>query len=227
MCPKSKVGGHALLGAFVVLSVGVRQSPAQEYRYDPVAAATYAATNWNSQVVRYGVENPFTNYGHLTPGGNCTNFVSQSIMGGLVRSYKPVVVFQNRRLFVADRGSSLSWYFISDADRAMPAWAGADGLYRYAVGNAPQYKGLHFSRVPLDSTRIGAGDIIFADWDNNGSKDHSMIVTSLTGANGFNRIRLTYQSNDRTDVGFGDLITQKRGASFAVFRPVNYTTMGR
>lgn len=215
-----------LLGLLALIG-GAGEARAAEYKYNPGAAATYAATNWNSQVVRYGVENPFPNYGALDPGGNCTNFVSQSIMAGLVGTFRPRVVFQNRALFVADKGSPLAWYFLSDADRAKPAWAGADGLYRYARGNGPANKGLHFAAVPVDRTRITVGDIVFADWTGDGRIDHSMIVTGLSNVNGFNRIRLTYQSQDRTDVGFGDLIALKRGATYFVFRPINYTTTGR
>src|SRR5437016_5503789 len=94
-----KLGGLLLAAALAIVAATANPVCAQTYTYNPTAAATYAATNWNSRVVRYGIENPFTDYSYVTDGGNCTNFASQCCMAGLVGSYRPAVVFNNRRLF--------------------------------------------------------------------------------------------------------------------------------
>lgn len=51
-------------------------------------------------------------------GGDCTNFVSQSILAGSC---------------TMDYTETFGWYFISDGDRA-PAWSGVEYLYDYLVG---------------------------------------------------------------------------------------------
>jgi hypothetical protein len=210
-------------------------TPQSVYTYNSGAAATYAITNWDTGKVPYGSANPFHDYYNFVDakgnGGNCTNFASQCIMAGLVGSYKPSVVFESRGKFIADKGSlSISWYFISDSDRAKPWWSGADGLFQYARANVATNKGLHFVAVSFDFTKILPGDIVFADWTKDGTIDHSMIVTDLnTGINGFNRVHLVYQNRigyaNAAD-GLANVMSRNPNAQFHVYRPVNYTTTG-
>ncbi len=52
-------------------------------------------------------------------GGDCTNFVSQSILAGSC---------------TADVAQPFGWYYISPTDRA-PAWTGVEYLYDYLTGS--------------------------------------------------------------------------------------------
>ena len=53
-------------------------------------------------------------------GGNCTNFVSQSIYAGSCQM---------------NYTKTFGWYYVSLEDRA-PAWTGVDYFYNFMVGNA-------------------------------------------------------------------------------------------
>lgn len=203
-------------------------------KYKASSAVAYATKNYN---VKYGYksgQNPFFDFGN-----NCANFVSQSLVAGLSRKSELSDVYAERYNFTVDRGTRLPWYFISEADRA-PAWAGAKKLYEYAVHNRPKWKGLHFNYVTHDSPQtrmkyrmVKAGDVVFADWESDGVIDHVMIVTkvytsALSWYRGYDRIRVTYQSNNVKNRGLEDINRQYNyQVSFHVYRPIDYTETGR
>jgi hypothetical protein len=208
-------------------------SYAQVKYYNPSYAKTYAVNNYN---VPYGTgwgQNPFGGFTN-----NCANFVSQSLIAGFTSKTTPGDVYAQRYNFTADRYSPLPWYYISSSDRG-PAWTGAKKLYEYARYNKPAYKGLHFNYVTNDSPTyrmnynlVREGDIIFADWESDGNIDHVMIVTKFYSSlfssyRGYDRIRVTYQSNNITDKGLEDinkLYSYK--VSFFVYRPTDYNPSG-
>ena len=71
-------------------------------------------------------------------GGDCTNFVSQSIYaGGCVMNYTP----------------TFGWYYISPTDRA-PAWTGVEFFYNFMTSN--EESGPY-------ATEVGAGDLLPGD----------------------------------------------------------------
>jgi hypothetical protein len=155
------------------------------------------------------------------------------------------MVHSKKRQFQADRYSNgIRWYYEGCGDKA-PAWAGAHQLYQYAVGNKPTYKGLHFALVTFDTrdrfmeyTKVTAGDIIFADWENDGKFDHTMVVVSYDGRawwqtrnQGYNRIRVAYQNQNpypaTGDRGLGEINDQyHKKAVFHVYRPLDYNPTG-
>lgn len=206
--------------------------------YDASWAVSYATTNYNTSYGSGGGQNPFGDYSG-DYGGNCTNFVSQAIMAGMVDSNSLSTVFGSRYDFDIDAGAGYyQWYWRSDSDRG-PAFTGANKLYEYAVYNAPSYRGLHFEYVThdtleefMDYQSVEVGDVVFADWDHNGMIDHSMIVTGYQWWQpGYNEIRLTYQGAPgvvgRTNIGLGDLNEQyDYQAVFYVYRPVDYNPSG-
>ena len=211
--------------------------------YDGTWAAKYAAKNYLQSYSSKG--NPFQNFekrdsaGKLIPdGGNCTNFVSQALIAGFIQSDSMKTAFDNRYEFDTDYSSanySMAWYYRSDSQRG-PAWSGASKLYEYAKKNQATYRGVHFSLITndtktsfMDYNKVRFGDIIFADWEGDGTIDHSMIVTSYDfwTQRGYDKIQVTYQSENR-QIRLGEInVIYKYKALFYVYRPTDYNPNGR
>lgn len=211
--------------------------------YDKNWAKKYAL---NSVDKVYGRDNPFKDYpatpsGYGYIGGNCTNFVSQALIGGFIGSDDPTTVYANRTDFAADKASPLKWYWISDADRG-DAWTGAANLYKYAANNKSDYKGAHFRFITQDSktsvmdvSLVDEGDIIFADWGGDGSINHSMIVTKIDTSvkidktpNSYDRIKITAQTANVKDKSLAKINDDtRRTAIFYVYRPTDYNPDGK
>lgn len=61
--------------------------------------------------------NQFADYKYY--GGNCTNFVSQSILGGLVGTNKTYKAYNKKSLFDIDRYSTgYQWFYIYNSNRS-------------------------------------------------------------------------------------------------------------
>ncbi|QFR39418.1 hypothetical protein A9Q91_04280 [Candidatus Gracilibacteria bacterium 28_42_T64] len=136
-------------------------------------------------------------------GGNCTNFVSQAVLAGLVDNSDKNYVYNKRGYYMADRdkGCDYCWYYNTPSSRGY-AWAGAHELYTYAKSNSNSYWGMHFDFITKDSStqylntsKVEEGDVIFADWSGNGHIDHSMIVTDKL-YNSYSGIKVSYQNSD-------------------------------
>lgn len=222
-----------LLMFAVAFCVSTSVEAQTRWYFNSSAATTYAVRNYNAAYGTGSNQNPFGGFTN-----NCANFVSQCLVAGLTGKTTPADVFAQRFNFTADRNSPLAWYYASAYDRG-PAWTGAAKLYEYAKNNRATYKGLHFTFVTNDSPTyrmnyeaVREGDVIFADWESNGSIDHVMIVTKyyssiLSLYRGYNRIRVTYQSNNMTDRGLEDINNQyNRRVSFFVYRPTDYNQLG-
>jgi len=164
-------------------------------------------------------------------GGNCTNFVSQSVLAGLVDNSDKYVVYNKRAYYMADRdkGCSYCWYYDTSTSRGS-AWTGANDLYNYAKSNLDSYWGMHFTFVTkdssttyLDTSKILVGDVVFADWTGDGYIDHSMIVTTKT-ANSYSGVKVSYQNSEgyapRKDRPLSEI--NSSGTVFRVYRPTFY-----
>src|SRR5205807_714202 len=178
-------------------------------KYDATWAVKYALANFKNS---YGKSNPFPD---LSIEEDCTHFISQVIAAGLMGTASPRVVYDNIANYSTDFGSSNGpqWYWLSSTYRGA-AWAGANQLYQYAKNNKTTYRGLHFQFVTNDSRtafmdydKVQVGDIIFADWENDGIINHSMVVNEVVSKAkravfrqhaGYNSIRLTMQSYDQS-----------------------------
>lgn len=78
----------------------------------------------------------------------------------------------------------------------------------------------------LDFTKIKIGDIIFVDWTNDGSIDHTMIVTSGSITK-YSNTFVSYQSSANTtpkkNISLETLnIAFKSNCIFHVYRPTTY-----
>ncbi len=154
--------------------IGQRQFALDADDYAGDSAADYAENYW-----RNGNGN-FTDFSSY--GGDCTNFASQAILAGLADSSNGWTVYSARRDYQDDGYSGNDWWYSSSRNRAMPEWAGADGLYTYlkTQGNNPRYSGLQVQIVQRgggpDPSEYEEGDII--SLVRNGDAYHSMVVVN-------------------------------------------------
>ena len=165
--------------------------------------------------------------------GNCTNFVSQAVLAGLIGSDNKYDVYNNRIYYMADyyKGCSYCWYFYNTSTRGA-AFTQAHDLYVYAGSNLDEYWGMHFDFITKDSPTqyldvmdVEVGDVIFADWDGNGIIDHSMLVTYInTSSSSYYRIYVSYQNSSdhdpQKDIPLGDI--NGTNIVFHVYRPTFY-----
>jgi hypothetical protein len=203
---------------------------AVEYAIDQVYKSTPAPSTDTEHWNRYFVD--YTSY-----GGNCTNFVSQAVLGGLVGSRYPSKVYPKAQYFATDylNSSQRIWaYGYTNWGYVGAAWRDANSFYAYAKNSLPSYRGLHFTFVTKDSSTtalafnaIQIGDVVFADWTSDGNIDHTMIVTGKT-ASSYAGIMVSYQNS----VGYSAQKNRPLSAfnstniTFHVYRPTYYADSG-
>lgn len=109
-------------------------------------------------------------------GGDCTNFVSQSLYAGSgVMNYTP----------------TFGWYFISPQDRS-PSWTGVEFLYDFLISN----EGPGPFGVPAELDQLSLGDVIQMSFDGE-TFTHTVIVTNLRPRyKGARRILISAHSYD-------------------------------
>jgi hypothetical protein len=214
--------------------------------YSATWAKDYAVNNYSVVYGTGSTNNPFPNVNGF--GGNCTNFANQAISGGLLSITSPKTL--NSSLVNGKFPSTVNsqWFYkcnsVSDSCQS-PTWRGAQTMFafsRNAVGKALRMQLVTKTALVnnalqvLDWTSVKVGDIIFADFEysigsTTNSVDHTMIVTETwplhwydwTQTAKYNNIRLTYQSNNRTNVGLGDIWrTYNYKSAFYVYRPQGY-----
>lgn len=107
-------------------------------------------------------------------GGDCTNFVSQSVYAGsCTMNYEP----------------TFGWYYISSTDRA-PSWTGVEFFYDFMVNN----EGIGPFARQVRRREIEAGDVIQLA-DDNGDFYHTLFVSGIENS----VIYVSAHSNDALD----------------------------
>lgn len=114
-------------------------------------------------------------------GGNCTNFVSQSILAGsCTMNYTP----------------SFGWYYISPEERA-PAWSSVEYFYDFITGKqafAEQNGGAGPFATEVPREQAVLGDVVqYANGE--GDWYHTVIITMIDG----DEIYVSAQSDDALD----------------------------
>ncbi|GAU65762.1 hypothetical protein SSP35_02_01290 [Streptomyces sp. NBRC 110611] len=133
--------------------------------YDYAAMAAYAEKYWKNY-------NPAYRAYSLGAGGDCTNFVSQALKAG---GWKHAP---------GRAGDYDKWWYGSDTQS--DSWVGADEWSWFAL-NSKRVK-------PLSNVyQMEVGDVLQADFNGDGSKDHTMLVTYR---NSLGMPYLTYHSYD-------------------------------
>lgn len=123
----------------------------------------------------------YANFNQNHGGGDCTNFVSQSLRAS---GWTPQQGWY--------RGNSAWW---SNNVRQSWTWINGDYLLDFTIQQ-------HRGQVTRNVSDLIPGDILLVDFDHNGSIDHTMLVTSKDR---HNTIYLTYHNTDTRDRPFWDM----------------------
>ncbi|GAA2719761.1 MULTISPECIES: amidase domain-containing protein [Streptomyces] len=118
--------------------------------YDYKAMAAYAEKYWS----RYNPAYPSFNKG----GGDCTNFISQALKAG---GWKDAP---------GSESDYTKWWYNSSNRSLSTSWVGANEWSWFTLS---QKRATNLQNV----YQMDVGDILQMDFDRDGSKDHSMIVT--------------------------------------------------
>ena len=122
----------------------------------------------------------FTDFAGI--GGDCTNFVSQSILAGCCKM---------------NDTPTFGWYYFSPDDRA-PAWSGVDEFFNFMTGNGdfPQINARPGPFGYVTSRDYAAfGDVVQLA-NRNGEFYHTLIIT---GNDGVGDILVSAHTNDALD----------------------------
>lgn len=219
---------------------------ASDVVYDGGRAAWYARTYVNTPYGTTVGTNRFPNYdsgGGGTGGGNCTNFISQSMLAGFLgrlyaRNSDIDFTWNNKAAFWDEWGLNQDmWYFKFDGPpftARTTSWAGVPDLITYAqnaIASATS-AGIEFTRLPngtrvfnsssaiVNEVSFQLGDLVVADLGGTGSYNHFMMVTRIdSAALGDNKILLTYQTVNTFEKTLETVQIQFPNAQFRVYRP--------
>ena len=225
----------------VIASFFVLVSSCINAAYTPSTAVSYAVNNYN---LPYSTtSNPFINVSGV--GGNCTNFANQTISSGLLGITNPKTLNQNllsqSAAVKAVQNTSVFYKCNTVGNTCQTiAWRGAQPMFTYSANSQNlQSKGVRLNLAtkttlvngtlsPLDLSKIRVGDIVYLDFNfvigaSNNSVVHTAVVTAVnpeswydvTQKMKYNNIKLTYQSDNKTNRGLGDM----NAPAIYIYRP--------
>ncbi|MET9606690.1 amidase domain-containing protein [Streptomyces sp. NPDC006512] len=154
--------------------------------YDYAAMAKYAEKYWSNYNPAYRKFNG--------SGGDCTNFISQALKAG---GWKPVP------------GSSSdyrNWWY--DGTRQSDSWVGANEFAWFTLSNQ---RAANLANV----YQADIGDVLQVDFNKDGSKDHSMMVTYRSKAG---MPYLTYHSTNTYRKSLASIIASYPDAVYYAYR---------
>ncbi|MEV1063232.1 amidase domain-containing protein [Streptomyces sp. NPDC050263] len=155
--------------------------------YDYKAMATYAEKYWNV----YNKDYP--DYNGQGAGGDCTNFVSQSLKAGGWK-HVPGYVYDYTKWFGNADIQSHSFVGVNEW-----SWFAQNSKRTTSLANVYQME---------------VGDVLQVDFDRDGSKDHTMIVTSKSGGVPY----VTYHSNNTLRRSVASLVASYPTAYYYAYR---------
>ncbi|WP_181433376.1 amidase domain-containing protein [Curtobacterium sp. MCLR17_055] len=169
-----------------------------------VAATTlaYAAlTDVDRQLayaMRYWKDYNLAEYGTMNPiGGDCANYVSQTL---IARGWEQRSDWYNR---AAGAEHSATWTYCPTMDPWLETNAAEFGLTR---------------RSSDERDKVQVGDIVFFDWNANGSPDHTTIVSEVfTESDGTIRIKSASHNQDGPYRDLDEMITVQHPGGSAWF----------
>ncbi|MEU0167717.1 transglycosylase domain-containing protein [Streptomyces iakyrus] len=155
--------------------------------YDYKAMAAYAEKHWNA----YNKDYP--DFSGRGAGGDCTNFVSQSLKAGGWK-HVPGYVYDYTRWF-------------GNADIQSHSFIGVNEWSWFAQNSK--------RTTPLANVyQLEVGDVLQVDFDKDGSKDHTMIVTYKSGGVPY----LTYHSNNTLRRSVASVVASYPNAYYYAYR---------
>jgi hypothetical protein len=134
----------------------------------------------------------YTDYSALpNDGGDCTNFVSQSLRAGGWRNTT-----------VGSATSDLYWYYVNSS-QVSQTWSTAHGFYRHMNGGYESWFGWRgFSSVNY-------GDVVSIDFQGDGRIDHTVIVTGFAkNTDGTVDPLISYHSSDVLNLRVSEFLTR-------------------
>ncbi|WP_405816248.1 amidase domain-containing protein [Streptomyces sp. NBC_01390] len=155
--------------------------------YDYKAMATYAEKYWST----YNAEYP--NFNGHTAGGDCTNFVSQSLKAGGWK-HAPGYVYDYTKWF-------------GNADIQSDSFVGVNEWSWFAQ-NSKRTTSLAYVY------QLDVGDVLQMDFDRDGAKDHTMIVTYRSAGVPY----LTYHSVNTYRRSLASIIASEPNAYYYAYR---------
>jgi|GEM_PF-849825 len=170
--------------ALVVATNSVFARPQEPY--DREKATSYAR-QWALS------RNPsYADYSSLpSDGGDCTNFVSQSLRAGGWRNTT-----------LGSAASDLYWYYVNSSQTSQ-TWKTAHGFYRHMNGGYESWYGWQgFSSVNY-------GDVVSIDFQGDGRIDHTVMVTGFAkNTNGTVEPLISYHSSDVLNVRVSEFLAR-------------------
>ncbi|MET8975896.1 amidase domain-containing protein [Streptomyces sp. NPDC004539] len=155
--------------------------------YDYKAMAAYAEKYWSN----YNPDYP--NFNGQGAGGDCTNFVSQSLKAGGWK-HAPGYVYDYTKWFGNNEIQSYSFVGVNE-------WS-------WFTQNAKR-------STPLANVyQMQVGDVLQVDFDRDGSKDHTMIVSYVSGGMPY----LTYHSSNTYRRSLSSILSSYPNSYYYAYR---------
>jgi len=150
----------------------------------------YAMAHWKDyNLAEYGTMNPI--------GGDCANYVSQTLVA---RGWQQRSDWYNRS---AGAEHSATWTYCPSMDPWLTAHAAEFGLTRRSLD---------------ERDKVKVGDIVFYDWNDNASPDHTTIVSEVfTEPDGTIRIKSASHNQDGPYRDLDEMITVQHPGGTAWF----------
>ncbi len=155
--------------------------------YDYSAMARYAERYWDNYNRAYRKFNG--------AGGDCTNFVSQALKAG---GWKSVP---------GSASDYRNWWY--DGTKQSTSWVGVNEFAWFTLSNrrAPNLSSVY---------KLDVGDVLQVDFNKDGSKDHSMLVTYRDNRRGMPY--LTYHSTDTYRRSLASVLASYPDARYFAYR---------
>jgi len=182
-------GRGIIVATLLIVTLFATAIPAAAYSYNRYAADNYAET--------YAI-NPNPAYRYFS-GADCTNFVSQALYaGGLTETGK------------YQYWDDYAWYYDWGYRPGYSnTWTVANELYDFLD------KSGRADRVSVDHPyypKFQVGDIIQADWNNDGHWNHSMIITGIIISD--DDLLMSYHTSNTKNKRLSSIISENPGTHF-------------
>lgn len=160
---------------------------------DYIKAMQYAEL-WTDAAHKDKMNPKYPDYGK----NNCTNFVSQAVEAGGLKTTAATVLNRNHE----DVWTGFIW---GTPKMSTLTWHNVEANYTYMSKHSNAFT------VENNVQRIGGGGLVYADWDNNGQYDHAMIVVGYIGRGSKTGPVVCGKSDNTHNVPLSDITGRHRG----------------
>jgi len=191
---KNRFGTLAAIVLLTIIALCATTMPVAAYTYNRQAAANYAYNNAYNDV-------PGTWRFEVEGKGDCTNFVSHSLQAGGWRETGKYF-YWSKYAWYSD------WYQTPGYSRS---WVSATNLYRFM---------LYTTRADSveSADQMDIGDVFQIDYGNDGTWDHSMIVTGKDSRG----LLMSYHTPNKRNRPLADVIEGAKAQAKAKNIPIRF-----